>query len=102
LKYINFPSKSLKALGFTNPPEFVQGIRDTAKYKLFREILFKRGVTKNECNTPSLRNLASCLLGKQIQQDTHDSIEDARIPMELYCKFKNVWEKSLKNDEYKT
>ena len=32
----------------------------------------------------SLRFLANCLLGKQIQQDTHDSVEDAKIAYEIY------------------
>jgi len=34
----------------------------------------------------SLRFLANCLLGRDMQQDSHDSIEDARVAYEVYLK----------------
>jgi len=48
----------------------------------------------------SLRFLANFVFGRDMQQDTHDSVEDARAAYELYCKAlewkkEGVWEKSL-------
>lgn len=34
----------------------------------------------------SLRFLANCLLGQDMQQDTHDSIEDADMAYHIFCK----------------
>jgi len=48
----------------------------------------------------SLRFLANFVFGRDMQQDTHDSVEDARAAYELYCKAldwkkEGIWEKSL-------
>ncbi|KAL1923651.1 uncharacterized protein VTP21DRAFT_8631 [Calcarisporiella thermophila] len=62
-------------------------IRDTSHYKPYKR--FTRG------KTPSLKRLAKELLGINIQQGSHSSVEDARIAMLLYRKHKDEWEKSL-------
>jgi len=48
----------------------------------------------------SLRFLANFVFGRDMQQDTHDSVEDARAAYELYSKAlewkkEGIWEKSL-------
>jgi len=48
----------------------------------------------------SLRFLANFVFGRDMQQDTHDSVEDARAACELYCKAlewkkEGIWDKSL-------
>ena len=48
----------------------------------------------------SLRFLVNFVLGRDMQQDTHDSVEDARAAYELFCKAlewkkEGIWEKSL-------
>jgi hypothetical protein len=45
-----------------------------------------------EMRKMSLRYLAHYLLGKDIQGETHDSIEDSRISLELYRKYKECAE----------
>ena len=75
----------LSVLFLSHPRRFQ---RDTSRYKLFRK------VTKG--NTPSLKKLASELLGVDIQSGEHNSIEDARAAMQLYQLFRKKWECDIK------
>lgn len=59
-------------------------IRDTSRYWPFRKIA--RGAS------PSLRRLAKEFLGLEIQDKSHDSVEDARVAMLLYRLRKDEWE----------
>lgn len=48
----------------------------------------------------SLRFLVNFVFGRDMQQDTHDSVEDARAAYELYCKAlkwkkEGIWERSI-------
>uniref|UniRef100_A0A182NZR3 RNA exonuclease 4 n=1 Tax=Anopheles epiroticus TaxID=199890 RepID=A0A182NZR3_9DIPT len=62
-------------------------IRDTAR---FRPIAKKAG----SFGTPSLKSIAYALLGEDIQEGSHDSVEDARAAMKIYRLFEKEWEKS--------
>ncbi|XP_053663945.1 RNA exonuclease 4-like [Anopheles marshallii] len=62
-------------------------IRDTARY---RPIAKKAG----SFGTPSLRSITYALLGEEIQDGSHDSVEDARAAMKIYLQFQKDWEKS--------
>lgn len=75
----------LKVLFLSHPKKYS---RDTSKYKKFREEASGR--------TPSLRFLASHLLGLEIQNGEHSSIEDARATMSLYNKYKDEWEAEIR------
>lgn len=75
----------LAVLFLSHPKRFQ---RDTSRYKVFRK------VTKG--NTPSLKKLASELLGLDIQSAEHDSIEDARAAMQLYQLFRKKWENDIR------
>ncbi|XP_066588835.1 RNA exonuclease 4 isoform X2 [Prorops nasuta] len=68
-----------------------RSLRDTSRYKRFRQI----------CNgrTPSLKRLVHELLGEEIQIGEHNSVEDARAAMKLYSLFKNEWESSIYSKE---
>ncbi|CAL1260754.1 unnamed protein product [Larinioides sclopetarius] len=63
-------------------------IRDTSKYKPFREVSNGR--------TPSLKKLAAVLLNLDFQSGEHNSIQDAQVAMMLYLKHKKTWERSIK------
>jgi hypothetical protein len=43
--------------------------------------------------TPSLKALAKFHLDKTIQEGEHDSVVDARVPVEIYLKYRDMWEK---------
>lgn len=62
-------------------------IRDTSKY-------FDASVYGGK-GTPSLRKLTEYYLNLNIQNSSHDSVEDARATMRLYTMFKKDWETSL-------
>jgi RNA exonuclease 4 len=74
-------------------------IRDTARYKPFRE--------KNKGRMPALRKLAKHYLGENkflpltagitIQEGEHSSVDDARAAMALYRMHRKEWERELKN-----
>ncbi|CAG5093751.1 Similar to Rexo4: RNA exonuclease 4 (Mus musculus) [Cotesia congregata] len=64
-------------------------LRDTSRYNVFRRV--------SKGNTPSLKKLAAELLGIDIQTGEHNSIEDARIAMELYVLYKNRWESDIRH-----
>lgn len=79
-----------EVLGFSHPKHM---IRDTSKYKPFR------GLSKG--NTPSLKKLASEVLGLVVQQGVHSSVEDALTALKLYRLHRAVWERSLKSAKRK-
>jgi len=66
-------------------------IRDTSCYYYLFGDKFGRQTLK----TPSLKILAKEVLGLDIQQGTHDSIEDARICMILYRLKQDEWETAI-------
>ncbi|XP_052860666.1 RNA exonuclease 4-like [Anopheles cruzii] len=63
-------------------------IRDTSRYKPITKKVFAQG-------TPSLKSLTKHLLKVDIQNGTHDSVEDARAAMNIYLLFEQSWEKSV-------
>jgi RNA exonuclease 4 len=63
-------------------------LRDTSQYKPFREL--------TEGKIPALRMLAAQLLAIDIQKGHHSSVEDARVCMLLYRRYRTEWEKHLK------
>lgn len=63
-------------------------IKDTAHAAIFKE--YKNG----RLQLQSLKKLAATLLGKEIQKNTHDPAEDARTAMELFLKYKPVFDLS--------
>ncbi|KAK8389388.1 hypothetical protein O3P69_008853 [Scylla paramamosain] len=64
-------------------------IRDTSKYKGFKRLFGGR--------TPSLKKLVEQLLGIQIQEGEHNSVQDAQAAMRLYTMHRREWEKSCPN-----
>lgn len=76
----------MKVLFLSHPR---QRIRDTSRYKPFRKMTGCGGI-------PSLKRLTEKLLGVNVQQGSHDSIEDAQAAMKLYIMHKIQWEASLK------
>ena len=67
--------------------------RDTCKFRKFRAIA--------EGKTPSLKTLATQILGLQIHDGEHDSVEDARVAMLLYRHHRKEWENELFRQEGK-
>ncbi|KAJ3331961.1 3'-5' exonuclease [Blyttiomyces sp. JEL0837] len=65
--------------------------RDTSDFKLFRE--FSRG------RRPALKKLAKEVLNVDIQGGEHSSVEDARVTMLLYKKYRTKWEQAIKTKE---
>ena len=59
--------------------------------KLFRQVCptFKGGLT-------SLKSLAKQLLGIEIQEGEHNSVQDAQAAMRIYKTFKKEWESYLR------
>jgi len=58
----------------------ISAVRDTARFSQFRKYGHGR--------KPALRNLAQEILGVEIHKGQHSSIEDARVAMLLFRKFK--------------
>jgi RNA exonuclease 4 len=71
----------LEALILTHPK---RDIRDTSKFSGFRK--YSAG------KTPSLKKLAKEVLGVEIQEGEHSSIEDARATMLLFRRHKSAFE----------
>ena len=71
----------LHALLLTHPG---YDIRDTARWEPFRKLV--------KSKTPGRKRLAREILGLDIQQGEHDSVEDAGIAMELYKRVRKEWE----------
>ncbi|CAB4439703.1 unnamed protein product [Rhizophagus irregularis] len=85
---IYFDFKVLK----TRHPEHL--IRDTSHYNTILGVKTVKGVT------PSLKKLAKDVLGINIQEGEHDSIEDARASMILYRFRQAEWEEHLKTNGF--
>ncbi|KAF0991927.1 hypothetical protein HZS_6194, partial [Henneguya salminicola] len=77
-------NNDLNILRLTHPSK---NIRDTSLYKPLR-------VNKNS-SRPSLKSLSSRYLDRQIQKNTHCSVEDARCCLEIYKIFCSRWEKDM-------
>lgn len=63
--------------------------RDTSRYKPIARRIRALG-------TPSLKSLAKLILGEEIQNGVHDSVQDATATMKIYLIFRDEWEKSMK------
>ncbi|KAI9601068.1 hypothetical protein H4Q26_000866 [Puccinia striiformis f. sp. tritici PST-130] len=74
----------LSALSLHHPQEL---IRDTSTYTPLWLIA-------NTKRSPSLKNLAKLLLGLQIQNKSHCSIDDAKATMAIYRTQQSNWEKT--------
>jgi len=79
-------SNDLKVLHLKHP---YKDTRDTSKYAP----LAKR---VSGGSTPSLKSLARVVLGINIQDGEHCSVEDARATMRIYNKISQDWERHLK------
>merc|ERR1711879_423690 len=75
----------LKVLFLTHPH---RDIRDTSKYKPFRDLFNGKN--------PSLKKLSDKLLGVSVQQRQHSSVQDAQATMRLYTMHRQRWERELK------
>ncbi|EFW99271.1 RNA exonuclease 4 [Grosmannia clavigera kw1407] len=71
----------LRVLDVSHPPRL---IRDTAKFSGFKQ--YGNGPK------PALRVLARTLLGVEIQQGAHSSVEDARVTMQLFRLHKQAFD----------
>jgi DNA polymerase III epsilon subunit-like protein len=80
----------LHALNLSHPRS---SMRDTSKYFAIRRLA---GLQRNM--TPSLRDLASILLSRTIQDGEHCSVEDAQAAMSLYKLCEQQWEKELRGE----
>ncbi|KAI6230629.1 RNA exonuclease 4 [Aphelenchoides fujianensis] len=75
-----------RVLNLTHPFRL---IRDTAKYRPFRDAV--------ACaSSPSLKLLAEKLLGVRIQEGEHDSLIDARTALRLYMNHRKKWDAQVK------
>lgn len=68
-------------------------LRDTSKYRP----LINR-ITGGA--TPSLKTLAKCVLGINIQNGEHSSVEDARAAMRIYNRYQEDWERMIYDRNY--
>ncbi|KAI8617725.1 ribonuclease H-like domain-containing protein [Chytriomyces sp. MP71] len=67
-------------------------LRDTSEFKTFKEMARGR--------KPALKKLAKQVLNVDIQGGEHSSVEDARVSMLLYKKYRASWESTiLKKDK---
>ncbi|CAK7198138.1 3'-5' exonuclease [Sporothrix eucalyptigena] len=76
----------LQVLGLSHPPKL---IRDTAKFSGFKQ--YGHGPK------PALRVLAREILGIDIQQGAHSSVEDARVTMQLFRQHKPAFDVEVAN-----
>ncbi|CAK7273328.1 3'-5' exonuclease [Sporothrix epigloea] len=76
----------LHVLGLSHPPRL---IRDTAKFSGFKK--YGHGPK------PALRVLAREILGIEIQQGVHSSVEDARVTMHLFRQHKPAFDVECAN-----
>ncbi|CAH2083361.1 unnamed protein product [Euphydryas editha] len=65
--------------------------RDTSRYKPF--------IKMNRGRTPSLKWLAKQKLGIDIHHGEHNSVEDAKVVMQVYCTVEERWEQALRRNE---
>lgn len=75
----------LKVLYLSHPKK---NIRDTQKYRAFRQLFGGRN--------PSLKNLAARLLTVSVQEGEHNSVQDAQATMRLYTMYRKKWEAEIK------
>lgn len=78
----------LKALRLSHPRKYT---RDTSKYRPFKDM--------NNGRTPALKTLAKLILGWNIQDGEHSSVEDARATINIYLRYRDQWEQELR-DQY--
>lgn len=74
----------LKVLFLSHPHRL---IRDTQRYKPIKTLMNSK--------RPSLKKLASHVLGIEIQGGEHSSVEDAKATMQLYQLYQKQWEKDM-------
>lgn len=67
------------------PPQ--ERVRDTSHYVPLRTM-----AGMDRAKVPSLKKLANALLGLEIQKGAHNSVEDARVSMNLYKLVEQEWE----------
>jgi len=79
----------LAALMLTHPPEL---IRDTAKYKPLHGA---GGMPR------SLKNLAKELLGLDIQNGPHSSVEDSKAVLMIFKQVQHAWDQQLHSQKPK-
>ncbi|GMR36681.1 hypothetical protein PMAYCL1PPCAC_06876 [Pristionchus mayeri] len=77
----------MRVLALSHPRKLT---RDTYKCKAIRQLL------NPPVAHPSLKLLASKILGIDIQQGEHDSIIDARVALRIYLNMKAKWEDEIK------
>ncbi|GMS84428.1 hypothetical protein PENTCL1PPCAC_6603 [Pristionchus entomophagus] len=77
----------MRVLALSHPRKLT---RDTYKCKVIRQLI------NPPVAHPSLKLLASKILGIDIQQGEHDSIIDARVALSIFKHMKNKWEQEIK------
>ncbi|GMT14742.1 hypothetical protein PFISCL1PPCAC_28725 [Pristionchus fissidentatus] len=77
----------MRVLALSHPRKLT---RDTFKCKAIRQVL------NPPVTYPSLKLLASKILGIDIQQGEHDSIVDARVALRIYLNMKKKWEDEIR------
>ncbi|KAK7101817.1 uncharacterized protein [Littorina saxatilis] len=80
----------LKVLFLDHPNK---NIRDSSRYKLFRQL--------SGSGRPSLKKLSAKILGVEVQQGEHNSVQDAQAAMGLYMMYRKRWETDLYNSGMK-